>query len=94
MLRAAAGRVPDGLPVHTVMSGKAVRRALIEQIESGEHDLVVMGSRGRGALRSALLGSVSHYALNHSPVPVLVVRAGRDEASSLARERASTQLAA
>ncbi len=30
------------------------------------------------ALSASLLGSVSHYALNHSEVPVLIVRADED----------------
>jgi nucleotide-binding universal stress UspA family protein len=39
-------------------------------------DVVVVGSRGRGAIRRALLGSVSTYVVNNAPCPVLVVRAG------------------
>jgi nucleotide-binding universal stress UspA family protein len=77
ILRRARDRVPENLPVTTVLTSLPVRIALIRQIENGHHDLVVMGSRGRGAVRSALLGSVSHYALNHSPAPVLVVHAQR-----------------
>jgi nucleotide-binding universal stress UspA family protein len=75
ILRTAVERVPDRVSASTVLSGKPVRPALIEQITAGHHDLVVMGSRGRGALRSVLLGSVSHYVLHHSPVPVLIVHA-------------------
>jgi nucleotide-binding universal stress UspA family protein len=75
ILREAVERVPDRVSVSTVLSREPVRLALIHQITTGHHDLVVMGSRGRGAVRSVLLGSVSHYVLNHSPVPVLIAHA-------------------
>jgi nucleotide-binding universal stress UspA family protein len=77
ILRRARERVPDHLPVTAVLTEQPIRAALIDQIAKGEHDLVVMGSRGRGAVRAALLGSVSHYVLHHSPVPVLIVHADR-----------------
>ena len=42
-------------------------------------ELVVIGSRGRGNIVGALLGSTARALARHSPVPVLVVR-GRREA--------------
>jgi nucleotide-binding universal stress UspA family protein len=81
----ARDRIPADLPVTTVLTNQPIRGALIRQIKRGGHDLVVMGSRGRGAVRSTLLGSVSHYVLHHSPVPVLIVHAERGtEPESLA----------
>jgi nucleotide-binding universal stress UspA family protein len=77
VLRDACDQIPDDLPVTTMLSEQPIRTALIRQITAGHHDLVVMGSRGRGAVRSTLLGSVSHYVLHHSPVPVLIVHADR-----------------
>src|SRR3982074_149363 len=75
VLRRARERVPRDLPVTTILTDKPIRPALIEQIKRGGHDLIAMGSRGRGAIRAALLGSASPYVLNHSPVPVLIVHA-------------------
>ena len=75
ILRAASDRVPEDQPVTCVLSQAPIRAAIMRQVKEGHHDLVVMGSRGRGALRSAALGSVSHYVLHHSPVPVLIVHA-------------------
>jgi nucleotide-binding universal stress UspA family protein len=80
ILRRAVDRVPDQVSVRSVLSREAVRPALLHQIGTGNHDLVVMGSRGRGAVRSALLGSVSHYVLHHGHVPVLIVHAQADRA--------------
>jgi nucleotide-binding universal stress UspA family protein len=36
--------------------------------------LIVMGSRGRGGLRRALIGSVSDSVVRHAHCPVLIVR--------------------
>jgi nucleotide-binding universal stress UspA family protein len=77
LLRSAVQQVPDRVSVSTLQSSDPVRPALMREIKTGNHDLVVMGSRGRGALRSVLLGSVSHYILHHSPVPVLIAHAER-----------------
>jgi nucleotide-binding universal stress UspA family protein len=51
--------------------------ALLE--EAGAADLVVVGSRGRGAVRSFLFGSVSTEVSDRAPCPVLVVRADSDD---------------
>ncbi|MCW2704949.1 MAG: UspA domain protein [Blastococcus sp.] len=49
-------------------------RAVPELLKRSEHaDLLVVGSRGRGAMRSALLGSVALHCATHAPCPVLVV---------------------
>jgi nucleotide-binding universal stress UspA family protein len=45
--------------------------ARAEEVRAG---LVVLGSRGLGAMRRALMGSVSDSVVRHAPCPALVVR--------------------
>jgi nucleotide-binding universal stress UspA family protein len=47
-------------------------RALIETAEEG--DLLVVGSRGYGGIKGALLGSVSQQVVHYASCPVTVVR--------------------
>jgi nucleotide-binding universal stress UspA family protein len=91
IVRRARERVPDGVSATAVLSEQPIRVALCRQIADGHHDLVVMGSRGRGAVRAALLGSVSHYVLHHSPVPVLIVHADRSREARLPELAAVTE---
>jgi nucleotide-binding universal stress UspA family protein len=80
LMESAVAQVPDDVSVTTVLAhGRAADR-ILEQLRQGQHDLIVMGSRGRGEVRSLLLGSVSHEVLNGSPAAVLIVHAEVDQA--------------
>ena len=47
---------------------------ILEEIESGQMDLVVMGNRGYGAIAGSLLGSVSQRVLSKAKCPVMIVK--------------------
>jgi nucleotide-binding universal stress UspA family protein len=83
--RTGATRALDGalaevsagdVEIERVVSEGSPGDVLVEA--SAGADLVVVGSRGRGGIKSVLLGSVSSHVAHHASCPVVIVRAPHD----------------
>ncbi len=72
--RKAVARKAPQLSIHEVFSFEDPREQLLELSEHAA--LVVVGSRGRGTVRSLLLGSVGVALVRHSACPVVIHRPG------------------
>ncbi len=82
LLDGAAGRITAaaGRPaVHTVLLYGSPATALTGV--AADCDLLVLGARGVGALRAALLGSTSNAAIHDAGCPIAVVHAAPDQHS-------------
>lgn len=90
-LEAACERVPRDVPITKLISFKPSQDALLARVATGCHDLVVVGTRARGRLRTALFGSVSRHLAQHCDVPVLVVHADRDRTRQPKRTAGATR---
>jgi nucleotide-binding universal stress UspA family protein len=63
------------VPVEVRVVSGSPGQVLVDQ--SRDADLLVVGHRGRGGIRSAMLGSVGLQCVLHASVPVTVVRAAQ-----------------
>jgi nucleotide-binding universal stress UspA family protein len=64
----------EAVPVTVVTVPGVPAEHLVQRAEGAA--LLVVGSRGRGGVRSTLLGSVALHCATHAPCPVLVVHPG------------------
>lgn len=81
LMRSAVLRLRTaGVAVEEATGSGDPAQVLVEIIESHGCEAVIMCTRG-GGLRSAVMGSVSQALVQHSPVPVTLVRVVDDEAA-------------
>lgn len=67
-------RVYPGVDVKCFVEPTSPAKALLGY--AADAQMMVVGTRGRNALAGAILGSTSLNLLHHSPVPVMICRAG------------------
>jgi nucleotide-binding universal stress UspA family protein len=82
-VRVAAQKLVDEVAAERPDGGQGVRVSVHPRIGHAGHelieaatgaDLLVVGHRGRGAIASAVLGSVGLHCVLHAPCPVTIVR--------------------
>ena len=66
---------PRHWTAHVVIDDHPADAILAFAAEIGAHG-IAMGTRGRGQIASALLGSVAEDVIRRSPIPVVIVRQG------------------
>jgi nucleotide-binding universal stress UspA family protein len=74
LLDAAVELVGNGVELNTELLFGSPAECIIEVAETRACDLIVMGTRGLGALRGLLLGSQAQKVVSHAHCPVLVVK--------------------
>lgn len=84
---------PDHLVEHLVEVGRP-STVICEQAREMDADVIVVGSRGRGPIATALLGSVSAEVVDHARRPVLVARRAGVSRILLAHDGSTNALAA
>ncbi|XAR52419.1 hypothetical protein NMG60_11020500 [Bertholletia excelsa] len=63
-----------GIVAETITEVGNPKEVICEAVEKLHIQLLVLGSRSQGALKRALLGSVSNYCAHNAKCPVLIVR--------------------
>jgi nucleotide-binding universal stress UspA family protein len=82
MQQSARASIPDDVPVTVLLRHGSPAHAIAAA--AADHDLVVMGTHGRGRIGEALAGSVSRAVVHSLHAPVLITRApaGADDTSA------------
>lgn len=82
LLEPAAALLRDaGVSCELAVASGDPTNAVLELVESHGCEMIIIGTRATGLLRSAVQGSVAQRLLHEAPVPVLMVRQPEEEAA-------------
>lgn len=64
----------SGVPFEKVIATGPISATIVNEAETRQVELIVLGTKGRGGLRDWLIGSVAQRVSASGPVPVLLVK--------------------
>jgi len=74
ILKGALQQIPPTVKAHTFLEIGLPTETIVDFCQENGCDLIIMGSRGLGAVKQLIMGSVSKYVLHHATCPVLITR--------------------
>ncbi|WP_282937928.1 universal stress protein [Paenibacillus sp. RC67] len=74
VIQEAKDVIPASVDASYVIQNGSPANTILDYADENGIDLIIMGSRGLGAIREFFLGSVSHNVVQNAKVPVLIVK--------------------
>ena len=67
-------KLPQNMEAAKHVETGSIHKAIIKVAEAEGSDMIIMGSRGLGLFKGAILGSVSQKVVEESKIPVMVIK--------------------
>ena len=67
-------KIPQNLKAERHVESGNIPKAILKKAADCNSDMIIMGSRGLGLFRGALIGSVSQKVVEDSTIPVMVIK--------------------
>ncbi|MFA6849633.1 MAG: universal stress protein [Selenomonadaceae bacterium] len=67
-------KVPQEIKAEKHVETGNIPKAILKVAREKQSDIIIMGSRGLGLFKGALIGSVSQKVVEESPIPVMVIK--------------------
>ena len=67
-------KLPENIEAQKHVETGSISKAILKIADAEKSDMIVMGSRGLGLFKGAILGSVSQKVVEDSKIPVMVIK--------------------
>ena len=67
-------KLPENISADKHVETGIIPKAILKVAENENADMIIMGSRGLGLFKGAVLGSVSQKVIEESKIPVMVIK--------------------